>query len=267
MTARCSRGNRLTIISRWEWPSLARDSRVTEHLIRNTAHLDQDAKRNPGDRAHPTVHRRTASTDATGSHAQMQGQRQRERNAHSNSTATARVTANRNATTIHTEGKGHKLQKDLATAEGRQVAVTNAADAGQSARDTITAQLGALPRVERSMSMSFILATPLNGDVWTRTHPRSTSNHRMRVAPLRGSDSTVSLEVSAVSCRQLRCSKCFFPRVLRQRSRRPPMCSLSRSPLRREKRSKRQLVNVQHSHCMIAAVCRPSTIRQTKSSP
>ena len=42
--------------------------------------------------------------------------------------------------------------------------------AGKSASGSITPQQGALPRIEKSMSMSSLLATPLNDDAWTRTH-------------------------------------------------------------------------------------------------
>ena len=40
------------------------------------------------------------------------------------------------------------------------------------------------------------------------------------------------------------------------------MCNLSSAPLRREKRSKRQLANAQHSHCMTAAACQFGTKRR-----
>ena len=151
------------------------DPRVKEHLIRNTARLDSWIKarnKNPGDRTHQTVHQLTAITDATGSHRDnFPKLKQRPR------------------VLLHCNGEGHvradcrKRQKDLATAEGRPVAATTAAGAGQSASNMITPQIGALPRHEQYTSKSFFFATPLNDDAWARTHRKNTSNNRTWVAP------------------------------------------------------------------------------------
>ena len=137
------------------------------------------------------------------------------------------------------------------------MAATTGADAGQSASNTITPQLGALPRVERSMSMSFFLATPLNHDTWTRTHREGQMEQPdvgctvpwLTLNSLSGGQPRVMIDNCAGAS--------VFLRGI-------TMCNLSGSPpLRRQKPSKRQLANAQPSHCMMAAACQFGTMRQT----
>ena len=79
----------------------------TTHVAKNTSYvenLDQDARRNPGNRAHATVHQLPASTNATGGRAEGQGEGEGKYRCN----ATATVTSSRYATTIQSKDNGQE---------------------------------------------------------------------------------------------------------------------------------------------------------------
>ena len=94
-----------------------------------------DARRETlGNRAHATVRQLTASTNANGSHApRARGRERKKERPMAKSLATEKKSS-----TVRSRAR----EKDLA------LAAATAADAGKSTGDTITPQLGALPRVE-----------------------------------------------------------------------------------------------------------------------
>ena len=118
----------------------------------------------------------------------------------------------------------------------RPVDATTGADSGLSARNTITPQLGALPRVEQSMSMSFLfLATPLNDDAWTRTHSKG----------------------------HIGIDNCAAATVFPRRYDDDVVDDHDVQPVWLTSATGRQLANGQHPHCMMAATCRSVAMRQT----
>ena len=171
------------------------DSRVKVHLIRNTARLDTWIKTRDKileiARTQRYINAQLAPTQL-GATQKGKGKCKEQEKGKPKATPPPppTVTASRTATTFQAKGTGKEsycnrervllLQEERAcegglpqTAEGSSTGGRAASDwsrARQSASNTITPQLGALPRVENSMSMNFLLATPLYADAWTRTH-------------------------------------------------------------------------------------------------
>ena len=137
----------------------------TQH--RTVGQLGQDQRRNPGTRAHATVHRLTASNSATPTpKGEGKGRERGKGMPHHQQRHRLRVFQRRTEKecfcckkTEHMKSNCRNRQKDLALTEGWTVAAATTAGAGEA-----TLQLGALPRIAQSTSMNLVFATLLNED-------------------------------------------------------------------------------------------------------